>query len=160
KGNYVVNWGNTHYWQEFQNNPYTTGPQGTATFGGSPFALDRTFGVRDMLDGASNTLLVSESKIGGGNTATLQHHRGRIFNDDFNGTMFNASTTPNAMTPDSVQGNFCLYPPFADVPTTPPCVKNTPPFNAARSYHSGGVNAAMSDGSVRFFKNSINVATW
>jgi prepilin-type processing-associated H-X9-DG protein len=31
---------------------------------------------------------------------------------------------------------------------------------AARSYHSGGVNAVMVDGSVHFFKNTINLTTW
>jgi prepilin-type N-terminal cleavage/methylation domain-containing protein/prepilin-type processing-associated H-X9-DG protein len=31
---------------------------------------------------------------------------------------------------------------------------------AARSYHPGGINAAFADGSVHFFKNSINPVTW
>jgi prepilin-type N-terminal cleavage/methylation domain-containing protein/prepilin-type processing-associated H-X9-DG protein len=31
---------------------------------------------------------------------------------------------------------------------------------AARSYHPGGVNAVFADGSVRFFKNTINPITW
>jgi prepilin-type N-terminal cleavage/methylation domain-containing protein/prepilin-type processing-associated H-X9-DG protein len=31
---------------------------------------------------------------------------------------------------------------------------------AARSYHSGGVNTAFCDGSVRFIKDTINPATW
>ncbi len=31
---------------------------------------------------------------------------------------------------------------------------------AARSYHPGGVNAGMADGSVRFFKNTINIGVW
>jgi prepilin-type processing-associated H-X9-DG protein len=33
-------------------------------------------------------------------------------------------------------------------------------YNAARSYHPGGVNALMSDGSVKFFKDTIALATW
>ena len=30
----------------------------------------------------------------------------------------------------------------------------------ARSSHTGGVNASMGDGSVRFFRNDINEQTW
>ena len=33
-------------------------------------------------------------------------------------------------------------------------------YYAARSRHAGGVNAAMCDGSVRFFKNSVNLNVW
>ena len=33
-------------------------------------------------------------------------------------------------------------------------------FGAARSRHPGGVNSLLADGSVRFFKNTINLPTW
>jgi prepilin-type processing-associated H-X9-DG protein len=33
-------------------------------------------------------------------------------------------------------------------------------YYAPRSRHPGGVNVAMCDGSVRFFKNSVNIFIW
>ena len=33
-------------------------------------------------------------------------------------------------------------------------------FNSADSYHPGGVNVTMADGSVRFVKDSVNMLTW
>jgi prepilin-type processing-associated H-X9-DG protein len=159
KANYMVNWGNASYFQDTNTayNPYT-GPQPspyqTATYAGAPFTLDKAYGIQNLTDGTSNTLLISEVIIALF-SGTSQDHRGDVFNDDYNCAMFMAYTTPNSTIQDQVSG-YCVYPYL----TNPPCNKNNPPFNAARSYHSGGINAMMADGSVKFVKDSINVASW
>src|SRR5262249_37159732 len=79
-----------------------------------------------------------------------QDHRGDVFNDDYNCAMFMTYTTPNSTVPDQLAG-YCVYP----YQTNPPCTGGSPPFNAARSYHAGGVNTLMADGSVKFTTDPI-----
>jgi prepilin-type N-terminal cleavage/methylation domain-containing protein/prepilin-type processing-associated H-X9-DG protein len=169
QGNYMVNWGNATYTQAGYNSPYTytTGAVLTVTFLGAPFALNNAYGIQTITDGTSNTLLMGEviaCKPSGG-TAADEDHRGMIYNDDYNCNMFMAYTTPNSTIADLVPV-YCQYP----LGQNPPCVSTlpmgatipagTPGFNAARSYHPGGVNAGLADGSVRFFKNSISMPIW
>jgi prepilin-type processing-associated H-X9-DG protein len=49
-------------------------------------------------------------------------------------------------------------------PPNPPCTgvptATNPPMGAARSRHTGIVNAVMLDGSVRTVNSSININTW
>ncbi len=155
--NYMVNWGNTHYDQAgiATENPYTgPAPGGAVTFIGAPFALDIAYGIANITDGTSNTLMAAEVIACAPNGSSADH-RGAVYNDDYNCTMFMAYTPPNSPIPDQVP-TYCVYP-YA---TNPPCINKLPAFNAARSFHPGGVNALMCDGSVKFFKNSISIPIW
>jgi Protein of unknown function (DUF1559) len=64
KADYMAKFGNTHSDQDRANNPFT-GPlnvPGTTstTFANAPFTLNGIFGIRDITDGTSNTLVFSE----------------------------------------------------------------------------------------------------
>jgi prepilin-type N-terminal cleavage/methylation domain-containing protein/prepilin-type processing-associated H-X9-DG protein len=166
KGNYVVNWGNLHYDQDqsptatnaTQPNPYN-GPAGSVQYQAAPFTANKANGIQGFTDGTTNTLLMAEV-INPFNSPSATDHRGDIHNDDRNGAMFMAYTTPNSRIPDQLPGpsgiNYCAYP----FQSNPPCNTSSPAFNAARSFHPGGVNALLADGSVKFFKSSIDVQTW
>ncbi len=166
EGNFVVNWGNTSWYQDMNttynplngttNNPFPGGAT-AISFGGAPFTMDRSFGIQSMTDGTSNTLLMAEVIIGLTQGTTSYEHRGDIYNDDYNCAQFEAYTPPNASFPDYIEGSYCQFP-YAN---NPPCKSvSNPYFNTARSRHPGGVNTLFSDGSVKFTKNSINITTW
>jgi prepilin-type N-terminal cleavage/methylation domain-containing protein/prepilin-type processing-associated H-X9-DG protein len=165
EGNYMVNWGNSNWAQDMvaAYNPFTTGPMPppyqAVAFLGAPFTMDKSYGIQSITDGTSNTLLVAEVIIGATEPTNLYEHRGDLYNDDYNCFMFNGYTTPNSKVPDWIANGYCRYL-YLSNPPCAPANKAQNSYNASRSYHSGGVNALMSDGSVKFFKDSINVATW
>jgi prepilin-type N-terminal cleavage/methylation domain-containing protein/prepilin-type processing-associated H-X9-DG protein len=148
RGNYVVNWGNTRYGN-------------TPTTAKAPFwhsnAGNRTPGSTKMAsitDGTSNTLFLSEYLIA--KSPDDNDWRGDIHNDD---GIFRFHTDP--LTPNSTAADILLNGWFqnANDPAMPAAAGN-PQYNAARSRHSGGVNALLADGSCRFVRNSIPIATW
>ena len=65
-------------------------------------------------------------------------------------TLFNTIVTPNS---NQYKWNSCR-----DV--CGGCGPDDSTFSNAQSNHSGGVNCAMGDGSVKFIKDSVNVITW
>jgi prepilin-type N-terminal cleavage/methylation domain-containing protein/prepilin-type processing-associated H-X9-DG protein len=165
EGNYVVNWGNSNWNQAmftgfnpFSGNPLD--PYRPVPFIGAPFTMDRSFGIQNITDGTSNTLLMAEVIIGATMGTTGYEHRGDVYNDDYNCAMFMGYTAPNSTIPDWIANGYCRYPYL----TNPVCsgtsggAQNA--YNASRSYHAGGINALLADGSVKFFKNSINVPVW
>ena len=153
RGNYVINWGSFKY---HSSGVAETQPPPAAS---APFAhlkgdrsRPRTTKIGDITDGTSNTLLVSET------LKSWSHDdndwRGDIQNDD--GVFkFMTVTTPNSTAPDVV--NWAI--PNGD-PLMPVTTAGTLQYSAARSRHAGGVNAALCDGSVRFYSKDIAQATW
>lgn len=104
-------------------------------------------------DGTSNTLMFSELL----NTQDTATHdiRGRVWNSVHAGTSFSTLYPPNTTVGDNPMG-YCVPGPQT------PCgsASQTNAFVSARSGHTGGVNAALSDGSIRFFSNTITPTLW
>jgi prepilin-type N-terminal cleavage/methylation domain-containing protein/prepilin-type processing-associated H-X9-DG protein len=154
RGNYATNWGNAPFDHPLPLPPVQEnwpGPFGFSTFR-SGNSVMRTKLV-NISDGTSNTLLLSE---------ILQYpvdrtndSRGDMLSDAQSAARFMTVETPNTQNADRVAQ--CG-------PTVPlmPCtnVVTTGYKISARSKHTGGVNAAMADGSVRFTNNSITPAAW
>jgi prepilin-type N-terminal cleavage/methylation domain-containing protein/prepilin-type processing-associated H-X9-DG protein len=156
RGNYMVNWGNALY------DDLRAPPTGTAVsqnFGpffhiGGHRYTPGTVRITDVTDGTSNTLLLSESLIA--KVATDSDWRGDVHNDD--GVFrFHTVLTPNSSAPDLISSRTYFTP--NNDPLMPVALGN-PQRAAARSRHTGGVNAALCDGSVRFVSNSIGLNTW
>jgi prepilin-type N-terminal cleavage/methylation domain-containing protein/prepilin-type processing-associated H-X9-DG protein len=173
--NYVVNYGNTNF---FQANVVAAGV--SIPFGGAPFhcypgstsddgpvdatqarTWTREYGkpvrIAEITDGTSNTLMLSEVMMGQGLDA-------RGFGFWGGGSGFVTFMGPNASDPDVMTGAWCNT---ADRRNAPCVTASSAPPNpigrrqAARSRHAGGgVNAAMCDGTVRFYTNNVNINVW
>ena len=174
-GNYAVNYGNGDQAQ----NPAETvvapwNPNVNIVFNGAPFTdmgsplidisgyalgmVNTTPAkIASITDGLSNTLMASEIKIVNVTNGDL---RGYFFWGP--SASFNTTIPPNSIYPDVMGNGGCPS------PTTVPCnggvqfsnSSNTEVYLSARGYHPGGVNAVMCDGSVKFFKNTVNPVTW
>jgi prepilin-type N-terminal cleavage/methylation domain-containing protein len=157
RGNYVVCWGNALY---DDTRPQASGGTAIQTNFGMFYHINgnrSTPGVvriASITDGTSNTLMVSESLMA--KTNADNDWRGDIHNDD--GVFrFHTNLTPNSSAPDLI--NSTAYFQQNGDPLMPIALGN-PQRAAARSRHSGVVNAGLADGSIRSFRNSINLATW
>jgi prepilin-type N-terminal cleavage/methylation domain-containing protein/prepilin-type processing-associated H-X9-DG protein len=108
----------------------------------------------DIIDGSSNTVLLSE--VLPVNSTT--DWRGTSINPAMGANMFSTFTAPNSKTPDAI---YACDPANAQlIPCTLTVQTDGNMYSAARSRHTGGVNAAMADGSVRFVRESISDTIW
>jgi prepilin-type N-terminal cleavage/methylation domain-containing protein len=158
---------------------------GSGTEGGTPIDSDGMFFVNSetsfssMIDGSSHTAMVSESVLGStdltnkdvrkaykfhfstptteaacraSNVWNVSDPRGFAWvNGEFRCTLYNHYYTPNSKLPD------CISPKMFGTPDS----MFTPfGWRAARSWHVGGVNVLMGDGSMRFTSDSVYEDIW
>lgn len=149
---------------------YAKIPDGNGIFAQTPVR------IADITDGTSNTAAFSESTLGNGlvpptgsappdprlvilevpggndptpadcdgmNGAWAANRGGQWINGHFGNTLYNHYYTPNPTGKwDCGNGS------------------HNKALSTARSYHSGGVNVLLADGSVRFVRDTIQLATW
>ncbi|MEZ5943094.1 MAG: DUF1559 domain-containing protein [Planctomycetaceae bacterium] len=143
QGNYVVCAGNM--------------PMNANTDIGGMFYGLSSHRMRDMIDGTSNTLFMSEVIIRGKSGTSWGEGGGYWGGGRGGGYGFLTEETPNTSLPDQVyQCKSTTWP-------ESPCTSLTTYANGriyARSYHIGGVHAGLGDGSIRFISENIDRNLW
>ncbi len=158
------------------------------------FGYARGSGIRDIIDGTSNTIAYSEGIVGASNGSLLGRSTGNVSSSGAanqadisrmpsnNGmalvqadilTCNNAAKTSYGTGRGNHWGAGAMgYSMFNTVippnytTTWSACRMDCCPqaehahYQVANSFHSGGVNALMADGSVKFIKSSISWMTW
>ncbi|MFH5804377.1 DUF1559 domain-containing protein [Alienimonas sp. DA493] len=162
KGNYGANYGSEDLYSH--RNKATAGVFGlkehrmSFSGGSSKEQMGRGQGTRlaEIKDGTTSTVAVSELLT----VDSAKDCRGVWFGGWMGGGAFTAHDAPNSPGTDVV--------PYCDDSGLKPndpmlCEENHDDqytWAAARSDHTGGVNAVMADGSVQFFSETIDLATW
>ena len=173
RGNYACNAGGIH-----QDNPGITGYNGTeagaspvtnnsptnlgvpnGTPAGGVMCINWGAGVARIEDGSSNTIMLAEVRIG--SQLSPADARG-TWAVGFPGASVIAGDGWDCALPNNRDDNAddcegCVNDPLNGMGAWPGC-----PFQQAtsRSRHSGIVQVAMGDGSVRSVKNSVTMANW
>ena len=128
------------------------------------FYMNSNTGIRTCTDGSSNTLLMSEGVLRSKAVSGAWGDLGGVWGGAPHGSFaFSTAEVPNTSVADRVYHCKAVLTPSA--PNGAPCENGNAGGLAgrwvfARSYHVGGVQGTMADGSVRFFSNNIDRQTW
>jgi len=155
RGNYAANHGNTNHGGK---------DKAGIVYLRAPFAVGKVYGIRDIADGTTTTLMMSEVLT----TDTSPGWGGPIseYQIACGGSGFEAYLTPNSKSFDEPER---VCPAVVDLNGISGCTVITGSNTAdawenqsfaSRSHHSGGVNSLMCDGSVRFVKDTVSVSVW
>ena len=142
--------GNTVFWDGT-----TALPQTGGTSAKGVILAGAHIRIADITDGTSSTLLASETF---GWAANGYDNRGDMWSFYQGETLFSTKYTPNTASADAIYS--CGA---SGMPSYMPCTALGTSANAiisARSMHSGGVNALLCDGSVRFISNNVDPTLW
>jgi prepilin-type processing-associated H-X9-DG protein len=121
---------------------------------GGVFSLNSNTRFSDFKNGTANTVMVAEIiAVGGQDMRGVMHYP--------EGPLYQWTHTPNDPAPDQLRRGNCVN----DDPMAP-CVGAYNAYSdrhflmTSRSYHPGGVQVVMGDGSVHFCNQSIDLKLW
>lgn len=169
-------WAPTSYRVSLGVQPMQRDPAGTySSVEDGAFAYIKLLRVASFRDGLSNTLALSEKPLGSAEPGSYSPFRdwlltgGAASADEW---LAECSGLRRAERPQHAGGHtwmlpgaartafFAVVPPNGPVPDCGAMTDGGTGLFSARSYHPGGVNAAVADGSVRWFPTSTNAAVW
>jgi prepilin-type N-terminal cleavage/methylation domain-containing protein/prepilin-type processing-associated H-X9-DG protein len=108
--------------------------------------------IAEVTDGLSKTVMFAEGVVVPDPLVSPFHDaRGLYFNASFGETLFSTRYQPNTSVGDGL--------PVRNWPPKAP-TGSTSFVQYTRSWHSGGVNVAMADGSTRFVTDTVDAAVW
>jgi prepilin-type N-terminal cleavage/methylation domain-containing protein/prepilin-type processing-associated H-X9-DG protein len=184
KHNYVLNAGNTSFYQVSIPIGCTGAPPGCVQFGGAPFNWYSNDSVNLAAGGDSTQPYNGPAPPGGPDAAAGRMGQPVRITDIKDGTSstmmasetiqgqgndlrgftwwggaagFTAWNGPNTSAQDVLTGGICTA---GNPPCTTTSTNTAPRMVAARSQHSNGVNVSMCDGSVTFISNTIDINIW
>lgn len=118
-------------------------------------AVNHVVRMRDITDGTSNTVAVDELR-GGLNDRDLRGSWAMPGLGSGTAALFNDGSVPNSKEPQSDDMENCAVAGLLGIPPMG-CFDSTSTGQmTARSLHTGGIQALLADGSVRFISDNID----